>query len=314
MNFEQPIMPPVPAELIRDDIARVKDCMLFSSGDYQVYLLRVAQAPSLMQELFRLREVTFRAVGEGTGLSLDTDPYDEFYRQMILWNVPEGEIAGAYRIGVGSELMERPEGKDAFYTSSLFQFQEGMLPYLHKGMELGRTIIIPKYQRDVTTLKLLLTGILTAGANFEKMEYSLGPASISNAIPHFYKSLIYHYILKNHSLPEAPSLLQPTHPFQPDFLRVNPDHLLVGCKSIDDLDHLLVSLSDGEYRLPVLLRKYISFGSKIICFNVDPDFCNALDGFVLLWLGDMPENTYRSFSKFLTEEEAQMLKERLHRE
>lgn len=309
----QPIAEAEDPALIREEIARIQDRVLFESGDYRCYLTPAADIPHTMRELARLREMIFRAVGEGTGLPLDTDGYDALYRHLILWNVPEGEIAGAYRIGVGSELMERPEGKDAFYTASLFQFQEGMLPYLHKGMELGRTIIIPKYQRDVTTLKLLLTGILTAGAKFEKMEYSLGPASISNAIPHFYKSLIYHYILKNHSLPEAPSLLQPKHPFQPDFLRVNPDHLLVGCKSIDDLDHLLVSLSDGEYRPPVLLRKYISFGSKFVCFNVDPDFCNALDGFVLLWLGDMPENTYRSFSKFLTEEEAQMLKERLHR-
>ena len=310
----QPIAEAEDPALIREEMERIQDRVLFESGDYRCYLTPAADIPHTMRELARLREMIFRAVGEGTGLPLDTDNYDPLYKHLILWNIPEGEIAGAYRIGVGSELMARPEGKDAFYTASLFQFQEGMLPYLHKGMELGRTIVIPKYQRDVTTLKLLLTGILTAGAKFEKMEYSLGPASISNAIPHFYKSLIYHYILKNHSLPEASSLLKPTHPFQPDFLRVNPDHLLVGCKSIDDLDHLLVNLSDGEYRLPVLLRKYISFGSRIICFNVDPDFCDALDGFVLLWLGDMPDNTFRSFSKFLTEEEVLLLKERLHRD
>ena len=310
---QEPIAAQEDLQLMREEMERIQDRILFTSGDYRCYLTPADDIPHTMRELSRLREEIFRAVGEGSGHALDTDVYDSYYKHLILWNVPDGEIAGAYRIGIGSELMARPEGPKAFYTASLFQFQDGMAPYLSKGMELGRTIIAPKYQRDVTTLKLLLSGILTTGYRHEGMEYTLGPASITNDIPYFYKSLIFHYISKNCSRPDAESLLKPTHPFQPDFLHTNPDQLLAGCKNIDDVDRLISTLSDGKLRLPVLLRKYISFGSKLIAFNVDPDFGYCLDGFVLLWLGDMSPNSFNAFSKFLTPEQLAQLNGRLKR-
>jgi putative hemolysin len=266
-----------------------------------------------MKDLARLREMVYRAVGEGTGLPQDTDQYDTYYRQLILWGISNQEIAGAYRIGVGSELMARPEGARSFYSDSLFHFQEGLTPYLPKAMELGRTIILPQYQRDVTTLKLLMSGILTSIGRIPGMEYTLGPASISNSIPYFYKSLIVHFMLKNCSAPDAASMVKPGHPFQADFLRVNPDNLLAPCHSLDDLDRLILALSDGKYRLPVLLRKYVSFGARVVGFNVDPDFSNSLDAFVLQWVHDMPENSFRSMGKMLTPEELDEIRVRTQR-
>ena len=91
----QPLAAPVSPELYRGEINSLKDHLLLAGGDYEVYLLRSSEAPNLMQELYRLREETFRAVGEGTGLPLDTDAFDGYYRQMILWNVPNQEICGA---------------------------------------------------------------------------------------------------------------------------------------------------------------------------------------------------------------------------
>ena len=183
-----------------------------------------ADIPHTLRELARLREIVFRAVGEGSSNALDTDIYDTYYKPLIVWNVPKQEIAGAYRIGFGDEVMARAEKENAFYTSTLFQFQKDLLPYLPKAMELGRTI---------------------------------GPVSTTNDLPLFYKSLVYHFILKHYSLPEADQLIRPTHPLHPDFLRVDPDQLLVNCHSVDDLDRLVCTLSDGRFRLPVLLRKYI---------------------------------------------------------
>lgn len=232
-----------------------------------------ADIPHTLRELARLREIVFRAVGEGSGNALDTDIYDTYYKHLIVWNVPKQEIAGAYRIGFGDEVMARAEKENAFYTSTLFQFQKDLLPYLPKAMELGRTI---------------------------------GPVSTTNDLPLFYKSLAYHFILKHYSLPEADQLIRPTHPLHPDFLRVDPDQLLVNCHSVDDLDRLVCTLSDGRFRLPVLLRKYISFGANILDFNLDPDFNDCVDGFVLLDFKNAPENTFRAFSRFLTVEEQKM--------
>lgn len=310
----QPIAPAEDPQLIRDEMERISDRILFTSGDYRCYLTPAADIPHTFREISRLREEIFRAVGEGTGQPLDTDRYDTYYKQLILWNIPNGEIAGAYRIGLGNEVMARPEKQNAFYTSTLFQFQDGIIPYLHKGMELGRTIVSPKYQRDVLTLKLLLSGIMVTCARNEGMEYMLGPASMSNDFPPFYKSLITHYILKNHSLSAASALVRPTHPYHLDFLRVDPDGLLAGCHSIDGLDQLIHTLSDGRFRLPVLLRKYICFGAKILEFNVDPDFCDCVDGFVLMWMHDLPENSFNSMGRFLSPEELSAFSARLGRE
>ena len=305
----EPVMDPVDPAVVKAELESIPERILFECGDYRCYFTRPDDIPGVMTEIARLREVTFRTVGEGSGKAKDTDIYDTYYKHLILWNIPNGEIAGAYRVGVGKEVLQRPEG---FYTASLFAFREGLKPYLPKALELGRSFITPRYRKEVLPLKLLLSGILTAGANCEGAEYTLGPVSVSSDFPTFYKSLILRYFLKNHSMENAENVVAPKTPFTPDFLRVNPDALLSGCKSVEDLDRLLQYLSSGTLRLPVLFRKYASLGAKYVAFNIDKDF-NTLDAFIILWLGDMPENSFNSFAKFLTPEQLEELKARLKR-
>ena len=305
----EPIMDPVDPAVVKAELESIPERILFECGDYRCYFTRPDDIPGVMTEIARLREVTFRTVGEGSGKAKDTDIYDTYYKHLILWNIPNGEIAGAYRVGVGKEVLQRPEG---FYTASLFAFREGLKPYLPKALELGRSFITPRYRKEVLPLKLLLSGILTAGANCEGAEYTLGPVSVSSDFPTFYKSLILRYFLKNHSMENAGNVVAPKTPFTPDFLRVNPDALLSGCKSVEDLDRLLQYLSSGTLRLPVLFRKYACLGAKYVAFNIDKDF-NTLDAFIILWLGDMPDNSFNSFAKFLTPEQLEELKARLKR-
>ena len=305
----EPIMDPVDPAVVKAELESIPERILFECGDYRCYFTRPDDIPGVMTEIARLREVTFRTVGEGSGKAKDTDIYDTYYKHLILWNIPNGEIAGAYRVGVGKEVLQRPEG---FYTASLFAFREGLKPYLPKSLELGRSFIAPRYRKEVLPLKLLLSGILTAGANCEGAEYTLGPVSVSSDFPTFYKSLILRYFLKNHSMENAENVVAPKTPFTPDFLRVNPDALLSGCKSVEDLDRLLQYLSSGTLRLPVLFRKYACLGAKYVAFNIDKDF-NTLDAFIILWLGDMPENSFNSFAKFLKPEQLEELKARLKR-
>ena len=296
-----PIAEPEDPALVRAELEGLPGRILFESGNYRCYFTPAADIPHTLREIARLREAIFRAVGEGTGQPLDTDIYDTYYRHLILWNIPDGRIAGAYRIGMGNELMARPEGYKAFYTSTLFTFREKLFPYLSQTMELGRTIVCPEYQRDIMTLKLLLSGILTVSVK-NGLPHALGPASISNSLPDFYKSLIVWFYQKHCAHPSATDMALPTHPFKPNYLRVNPEGLLSGCKTVDELDRLILAISGGQYRLPVLLRKYVSLGAKLITFNIDPDFCDCLDAFVLLDMENLPENSYRSFSRFITPE------------
>ena len=304
MSIEQAILPPVPAEEIRADIKRVKDRLLFASGDYEVYLLRSSEAPSLMQELYRLREETFRAIGEGTGLPQDTDSYDAYYRQMILWNVPNGEIAGAYRLGFGSEILKAHGGIDGFYTASLFRYSPEIEPLLGQCIELGRSFLVGKYQREIFTLKLLLGGLAVSSLYCPEGRYYMGPVSMSAAIPSYYQTLAIHFLRRDFAFPNADKLVACTHPFVEDPECREPGQLLqdVPAGDIDAFDHRMAALSDGQYRLPVLFRKYFSCGARVSCVNVDPDFSDCVDAMIVLRLADFPPASIKSFIRSLPQE------------
>ena len=303
----EPIREAVEPALMKAELEKNRKDLLFECGNFRCYFSHAEDIPNTLTEITRLREVVFRSVGEGSGKSRDTDIYDTYYRHLFLWDTEKEQIAGAYRIGVGPEVLTHPEG---FYTQSLVDFEKDLSPYLPKVLELGRSFLAPDYRKEVLPLKLLLSGILTASCQCEGAEYTMGPVSVSGDFPTFYKSLIFHYFQKNHCVENASQLVRPRTPFKTDFLRVNPDGLLTGCKSVEDLDRLLQYLSGGTFRLPVLFRKYASLGARYVAFNVDTEF-NTLDAFILQWLGDMPENSFHSFSRFLEPEQVEALQERL---
>ena len=300
-DITEPLAEPVDPEVIRQEMAAISDRIMFEVGDYRMYLTTVDGIPHAMWELARLREETFRAVGEGTGKAIDTDRFDPNFHHLILWNIPNGEIVGAYRIGAGPEVVTK-QGMAGLYTSTLFDYAPGNEETFAKCLELGRTFIQQKYQREVLSLKLLLTGVSASTVFFPEARFFLGPVSISNSIPDFYKSLIVWYIEKNFTDPEVSKLASPVHRFNSDFLAVNPEQLCSKVESLDDLDKLILAISDGKYRIPVLVKKYFSYKAKLICFNVDPDFQNSLDGLILLKLKDFPKNYLKSLIKVLPED------------
>ena len=298
-----PLAEPVPADRIREEMDGLDDRMLFEIGDYRAYLLQDGDAPETMRELYRLREETFRAVGEGTGQPLDTDIYDAYYRQMVLWHVPNQEIVGAYRLGFGPEIMESHGGVSGFYSATLVRYGEKAAPLLAKSMELGRSFIVGRYQREIQPLRLLLAGLAVAVLKCPDLTYYSGLVSISDDIPDFYKSLVVRYLEKSFPFPDAPRVATPTTPFTPDFLAVDPDGLLqIPDGKIDQLDRFLGTLSDGKVRLPVLVRKYFSCGARLVCFNVDPDFGSCLDALIVLRFSDFPKSTVNSILRGLPED------------
>jgi hypothetical protein len=221
---------------------------------------------------------------------------------MVLWHIPNQEIVGAYRLGFGPEIMEAHGGRPGFYSDSLVKYGDKAESLLSRSMELGRSFIVQKYQREVQPLRLLLTGLAVSVLKRPELEFYSGPVSISNDIPHFFKSLIVDYVTKNFPMPDAERIAQPSHPFVPDFLNVNPDDLRSAPGNIDALDRTIQSLSDGKYRLPVLVRKYFSCHARLVCFNVDPLFSDSLDGLIFLRYSDFPKNTTRAVLRGLPDE------------
>lgn len=300
----QPLASPVAPELYRSEVEKLGERILFESGDCRMYLIKEADAPSLSRELYRLREETFRAVGEGTGLPLDTDPFDRYYWHMILWNVPNGEIVGAYRLGFGREILEEHGGISGFYTSTLFNYKPAVVPYLAKSIELGRSFVVSKYQREIFPLKMLLAGLAASVVLCPEAEYYMGPVSMSDAIPSYYQSLAVYYLERDFAFPNAKDIVSPTTPFVPDPDCKNPEELLAGVPvgDIDAFDHELYRLSENQYRLPVLFRKYFSCSARVTCFNVDPLFCNSLDGLIFLRHSEYPQKTLNSLLRCVTPE------------
>ncbi len=293
---------PEDPEVVRSQMERLEGKMLFQAGDYKAYLIETSDAPAVMKELYRLREETFRSVGEGTGNPLDTDSYDSYYKHLILWSESNGEIVGSYRLGYGSEIYPS-RGIEGFYTASLISYGPRAASVLPTSLELGRSFVSVKYQREVLPLKLMLTGLTAAVTKDPSVTCCLGTVSISNSMPDFYKSLAVRFLENNYRMSEAELFANPTHPFKPDFLRVDPDDLLRSTGGdIDACDSLLGAVSGGESRLPCLLRKYFNCGARVSCFNVDPLFCNSLDGMILLNVRDFRAYMLRSLVRPLSKE------------
>ena len=309
----EPIASAVEPSILQAELNDIKDqCLLYSSANFECYLAEYEMIPNTMHELARLREESFRAIGEGTGKSLDQDVFDTYYKHLVLWDTDKQRIVGSYRLGVGKEILPK-HGIKGFYVSTLFDIDEGLSDTLNKTIELGRSFVTLDYQKEVLSLVLLLRGLSVVVVRYPDIEYFIGPVSISNWYPKFYQSLIAEFITRNHPVkPEVASLVKPHTPFHPDFLKVDVDALLkYNMESIDRYDKFLFRLSAGAFRMPTLLKKYLKLNAKVLCFNIDPDFNDTLDALMLLKFTDFPEDEVMPlFSRDSSEEECQLVRER----
>ena len=292
------IIDPVPLEKIQKEIQLIKSKhTLFTLKNYTVYCAPSAMVPNILNEIGRLREITFREVGEGTNRSIDIDEYDLYYNQMFIWDEDEQRIVGAYRLGKGKDIMEQL-GRRGFYLHSLFRISESFKPVLKESIELGRSFVIKEYQRKPMPLFLLWKGILYFLLKNPEYRYLIGPVSISNNYSKVSKDLIIKFIMKNHLNWRMARHIKPrkSYKFKSDnvdlnLLMENMEH------DINQLDKTIGDLDEQNSGLPVLLKKYIKLNAEIIGFNVDPKFNNCLDGLIVLDVYNVPKNTIESLSK-----------------
>ena len=307
-----PVEPPRDRQLLIQELEAIRDkSLLFSAANYECFLADYQEIPNLMHELGRLREEAFRFIGEGTGKSLDTDEFDPHYKHLILWDNKKQQVVGAYRLGFGNEIMPN-KGIKGFYVSTLFKFDPSFEETLKKTIELGRSFVTVEYQREVLSLVLLLRGLAVVVIKNPEIEHFIGPVSISSWYPKFYQSMIVHYVTEKHPVnPELAKVAQPTTPFHPDFLKVDPEVLMkMNMESVDKFDKFMFRLSNGEYRLPTLFKKYLKLNAKFLCFNVDPDFNDTLDALLFLTFTDFPENEVMPLFRDGTEAEQEKVRAR----
>lgn len=289
---ETPIAPSKGKDLLIAEIDKLTKGgnKLFDTANFSCFLADYDEIPALIHEIGIKREEAFRAVGEGTGMDVDLDKFDIYYKHLILWDNAAHAFAGAYRLGIGDEIVKK-YGKRGFYSQTLFKYSQNFTDTLSSSIELGRSFVALEYKKDALPLMLLIRGLMYSILRYSECKYLFGPVSISSSYPMFYRSLMTHYIMEMHSRDFLKKNVKGRTPFKPDFLRVSPKDLIeTKIKSIEIFDRFMLRLSDGQYRLPTLVKQYLKLGAKIACFNVDKDFNYCIDGLVFLTIADVPKD------------------------
>jgi putative hemolysin len=275
------------------DALRNNDCRLLESKNYEVFIAKAIEIPSVLQEIGRLREITFREVGEGTNESTDLDSYDKHYRHLFLWDVDVNRIAGAYRMGLGSEIYPN-YGIEGFYLTDLFRFEPELHNMLQDSIEMGRAFIIKEYQQKPMPLFLLWKGIIHITLRHPEHKFLLGGVSISNQFSNFSKSLMIEFMKSNFYDPYIAQYIHPKKAFKVKLKDADKDFIFDEAEAdLNKFDKLIDELEPGNLRLPVLIKKYIKQNARVVAFNVDPLFNNAIDGLMYIRISDIPESTVK---------------------
>lgn len=274
------LAPPGDPTALAAEVAALKpSACLLSQGPLSVYCADAQQIPQLLQEIGRLREITFRAAGEGTGRSRDIDLYDSYYRHLFVWNRERKEVVGAYRLGEADRIVAK-YGHRRLYTRSLFHYGRNLLGQLNPALELGRTFIRPEYQRQFAPLLLLWKGIGAFVAANPRYKVLFGPVSISADYGDASRQLIVDFLRAHNQQPELARQVRPRRRFK------SAAALRAGAlpipSDLEQVSRLLEQLERDGKGMPILLRQYLKLGGKVLGFNVDPAFANALDALIMV--------------------------------
>lgn len=290
-----PIAETIESQLLVDEVGALPvQQQLAESGNLKVYYARAVQMPYLMQELGRLREVTFREVGEGTGKATDIDLYDSYYLHLFIWNEESREVVGAYRLGLGDEIVAK-YGKKGFYSHSLFRYSKRLLKAINPAIELGRSFVRPEYQRSFAPLMLLWKGIGQFVANHPHYAVLFGPVSISNDYCSVSQQLLIDFLRANNYDAELSRHIRPRKPYRGKLRAVWRQAELAGIGTIDDVSELVAIQESGEKGVPILIKQYLKLGGRLLGFNVDRDFNNCIDGLIMVDLRQTDERVLQKY-------------------
>ena len=300
LNLKTPKVPkeivfPANLEKMIAEVEQLKatDCRFFQSKNYEVFFTKASNIPTILHEIGRLREITFREVGEGTNESIDTDKYDQYYHHMFLWDDNTKRVAGAYRMGLGSEIYPK-YGMEGFYLNDLFRFDSELHDMIKHSIEMGRAFIVKDYQQKPMPLFLLWRGIIHTTLRYPEHKFLLGGVSISNQFTDFSKSLMIEFMKSNYYDPYIAQYIKPKKEFKVKLKDADKDFIFDEAEAdLNKFDKIIDELEPGNLRLPVLIKKYLKQNARLVAFNVDPLFNNAIDGLMYIRIADIPESTMR---------------------
>ena len=297
-----PVSPQTSKEILRREVDGLPtEQKLTQSGELEVLFAAHDQIPRMMQEIGRLRELTFRDAGEGSGRSLDLDEFDASYTQLFIWNHKKEDVVGGYRMGQ-TDLLLASKGKKGFYTSGLFDYPEALLQVLSPGIELGRSFVCPEYQRSYLPLLLLWRGISAFLCRRPWYRYLFGAVSMSAKYQHLSRELLATHLSRHHSCADLACLVKGRNPLRRGgwqmFRRKRPG---LDIRGFDELSDIISDLEPDSKGAPILFRKYLELGGQFLAFHQDPEFNHTLDGLVFV---DLPQANRRLLDFYMGKEGA----------
>lgn len=291
---KQIVKPANHSEIIEEiNALKEGDFRLLQSKNYQVFLTTAEKIPNILHEIGRLREITFREVGEGTNEAIDLDKYDQYYHHMFLWDDEAQMIAGAYRMGLGDGIYKK-HGIEGFYLHELFRFEPELHGMMSQSIEMGRAFIISEYQQKPMPLFLLWKGIVHTTLRHPEHKYLIGGVSISNQFSDFSKSLMIEFMKSHYYDPYVAQYVHPKKEFKVKLKDADKDFVFNETEAdLNKFDKIIDEVEPGSLRLPVLIKKYIKQNARVVAFNVDPLFNNSVDGLMYIRIADLPESTVK---------------------
>lgn len=290
-----------PERVLAEVRALAPEMLIAESGDFQVWEVHAPKCPYILRELGRLREKTFRTVGEGTGGQVDLDRFDNTFIHLVLWNTKEMEIAGAYRFARTDEIIDR-FGLRGVYSNSFFRFDKEFFDKITPALELGRSFVRNKYQKNYASLMMLWKGIAGYLVRNPRYRYLFGCVSISADYTNISREIIADSLLRHRGRADLSDMISPVRPLKFKKLKYwNKSMPAAVFVDPADMDRVVSDIEDG-LGIPVLLRHYLKVGGKLVGFNVDPDFNDSLDGLIVV---DLLETSERSLAKFMGRDNAE---------
>jgi len=272
---------------------RETNSRLLQSKNYEVFFASAKDIPNIIHEIGRLREITFRAIGEGTNKETDLDKFDNYYHHLLLWDAVAEKLVGAYRMGLGKEIYKK-HGIKGFYVQSLFRIEPELHQMMDNTIEMGRAFIIDEYQQKPMPLFLLWKGIVHITLRYPQYKYLMGGVSISNQFSDFSKSLMIEFMKSHYYDPYIAQYIRPKKEYKVKLKDGDKDFVFDASKAdMQKFDKIIDEIEPGILRIPVLIKKYVKQNARLVAFNVDPKFNNAIDGLMYIKVADIPESTVK---------------------
>lgn len=276
------------------------ECCTLRKGDFAIYVTTAGQIPKILPEIGRLRELTFRQVGEGSGSATDLDHFDTYYLHAFAWDHAQSAIVGAYRLGQTDKILAE-HGPSGLYTSTLFKFEPAFLERLSPALELGRSFICSRYQKKHSSLALIWKGILRwVAISGPRYKTFFGPVSISQEYNALSKNLIVQYLRRKLSNPEISAYVKPRNPFKPKrILGLEKSAISRNLRNTEEVSALVSEIEEDGKGVPMLIKHYLKMNATLLSFNIDPDFSDVLDG---LLMSDMTTTDPKLLKLYMGEE------------